>query len=72
MLSSHEIERVYGPDTLKTMTVAFDIAHRCLPVKFKENDRTRRKLALLILRHIDRGEYDPVRLADSAVLDFLR
>jgi hypothetical protein len=54
------------------MTVAFDIAHRCLPVKFKENDRTRRKLALLILRHIDRGEYDPVRLADSAVLDFLR
>ena len=26
MLSSHDIERVYGPDTLKIMTAAFDNA----------------------------------------------
>ena len=55
MLSSHDIERVYGPDTLKIMTVAFDNAHRCLPAKFKENDNARRKLALLIIRHMERG-----------------
>jgi hypothetical protein len=72
MLSSHNIERVYGPDTLKIMTTAFDNAHECLPAKFKENDRARRKLALLIIRHMERGERNPVSLATVAVLDLLR
>jgi len=72
MASSDNFERVYGPETLKVITAAFDNAHECLPAEFQENDRARRKLALLILRHMDRGEHDPVRLADSAVLDFLR
>jgi hypothetical protein len=60
MLSSHDIERVYGPDTLKIMTAAF------------ENDHARRRLALLIIRHMERGEHNPVSLANVAVLDFLR
>ena len=72
MVSSHNIERVYGPDSLKIMTAAFDNAHRCLPAKFRENDQARRKLALLIIRHMERGAHDPVSLADLAVLDFLR
>ena len=72
MSSSHDIKRVYGPDTLKVMTVAFDSAHKRLPVEFRGNDRARRKLALLILRHIERGEQNPVYIADSAMLDFLR
>ena len=72
MPSSHDFERVYGPATLKTMTLAFDNAHKCLPAKFRENDQARRKLALLIIRHMERGEHDPVCLADTAVLDFLR
>jgi hypothetical protein len=72
MPSSHNFERVYGPDTLKIMTTAFDNAHKCLPAKFRKNEQARRKLALLILRHIERGEHDPECLADSAVLDFLR
>jgi hypothetical protein len=72
MPSSHNFERVYGPDTLKIMTTAFDNARKCLPAKFRKNDQARRKLALLILRHIERGEHDPEYLADSAVLDFLR
>ena len=72
MTLSHNFERVYGPDTLKIITAAFDNAHECLPVKFQKNDRARRKLALLILRHVERGEHDPVRLAETAVLDFLR
>jgi hypothetical protein len=41
----YNIERVYGPDTLKIMTAAFDHAHKCLPAKLRENDRARRKLA---------------------------
>jgi len=72
MLSSHNIERVYGPDTLKIMTAAFDNAHDCLPAKFRENDHARRKLALLIIRHMERGERNPVSLANVAMLDFLR
>jgi hypothetical protein len=72
MASSHNVERVYGPDSLRIMAAAFDNAHKSLPAKFRENDRAKRKLALLILRHIERGEHDPGRLACSAVIDFLR
>jgi len=72
MVSSHNFKRVYGPDSLKIMAVAFDNAHKSLPAEFQENDRAKHRLALLILRHIDRGEYDPLCLADAAVLDFLR
>ena len=31
MASSHNFERVYGPDSLKVMTTAFDYAHKSLP-----------------------------------------
>ena len=72
MPSFHDIERVYGPDTLKIMTTAFDNAHKCLPAKLRENDRARRKLALLIIRNLERGERNPECLADAAVLDLLR
>jgi hypothetical protein len=54
------------------MAAAFDNAHECLPAKFKENDRARHKLALLIMRHMERGEHDPTSLATLAVLDLLR
>jgi hypothetical protein len=72
MVLSHNFERVYGPDTLKIITAAFDNAHECLPAEFKKSEHARRKLALLILRHMERGEHDPSRLAETAVLDFLR
>ena len=72
MALSHNFERFYGPDTLKIITNAFDNAHQCLPAEFKKNEHARRKLALLILRHMERGEHDPSRLAETAVLDFLR
>lgn len=72
MLSSRDIERVYGPDSLKIMTTAFDNAHGCLPIEFRGDDGARRKLALLVIRHMERGERNPVSLADLAMLDFLR
>ena len=61
MASFYDFERVYGPDTLKIITAAFDNAHECLPATYQKNDRARRRLALIILRHIDRGEHDLVR-----------
>ena len=69
MRSSHDIERVYGPDTLKIMTTAFDSAHDCLPAKFKESGPC---AAPASLRYVERGERNPVSLAELAVLDFLR
>ena len=73
MPSAHDIETcVYDPDTLKIMSMAFDNAHKCLPEKYRESDQARRKLALLVMRHIGRGERDPMCVAYSAVLDFLR
>jgi len=72
MPSAHDIERVYGPDTLKLMATAFDNARNRLPKEFSESGQARHKLALLVMRHIGRGERDPVCLADLAVLDFMR
>ena len=63
---------VYGPDTLEVMGTAFDTAVQLLPPNLQEHERARRKLALLILRHMDRGERDATRLSDLAFLDFMR
>ena len=62
---------VYGPDTLQIMGAAFDTALELLPPDLQGHERARRKLALLILRHMDSGE--PARaLGHLALLDFLR
>jgi hypothetical protein len=68
MIPSNGIKPVYDPDTLRIMADAFDRACRFLPVQFKNNERLRRKLALHIIRHLNEGESDPTRLADSAIL----
>ncbi len=52
------------------MSSSFDV--QSLPANFKDTERARRKLALLVLRYVDRGEHDPMRPADMALLDFLR
>jgi len=72
MTPSSGTRPVYDPDTLRIMTDAFDRACDFLPVQFKNSDRMRRKLALHIIRHVDDGESDPTRLADSAILLALR
>jgi hypothetical protein len=72
MSSFGHVKQVYNPGDLKVMSAAFDKARSFLPHKIKANDRAGRRLALLIMRHANRGENDPERLAVSAVLDFLR
>ena len=62
---------VYGPDTLEVMGAAFDAAVQLLPPNLKEHESSRRRLALLILHHTDRGE-PAGDLRNLAVLDFLR
>jgi hypothetical protein len=71
MTQSSGIRCVYDPDTLSIMTDAFDRACDFLRVQFRDSDRIRRKLALRIIRHVDDGESDPARLAESAILSVL-
>jgi hypothetical protein len=72
MIPSNGISRVYDPDTLSVMAVAFDRACDFLPVQFRDSDQMRRKLASHIVRHVNDGESDPTRLADSAILAVLQ
>jgi hypothetical protein len=67
-----DIVRIYDPRMLSMMATALDNACNCIPKTYKESYQARRKLALLVIRHVDRGERDPRRLADLAILDFLR
>ncbi len=72
MSTLSDVRYVYNPGTLKMMGAAFDTAWQSFPPGLKHHEGARRKLALLILRHMDRGERDAGRLSDLALLDFMR
>ena len=69
MLDSVASDRVYPPETLVAMSTAFDNVCRSVTAQINGNDDVRRQLALIILRHVDGGELDPVRLAELAFND---
>jgi len=58
-----EPQRVYPPETTAAMTAAFERLCASIP---KSGDDLRRQLALIILRHVDRGVQDPERLSEMA------
>ena len=72
MPSFSNVKYVYNPETLKMMGAAFDTACQSFPPDLKDHEGARRKLALLILRHMERGEHDERRLSDLALFDFMR
>jgi hypothetical protein len=72
MPSFSDVKYVYDPETLKMMGAAFDTAWQAFPSDLKDHEGAKRKLALLILRHMDRGECDATRLSERALLDFMR
>ncbi len=65
MLHLAEPRRVYPPETTAAMTAAFDRLCASIP-KSVNGDDLRRQLALIILRHVDRGVQDPKRLSEMA------
>ncbi len=67
-----DVKYVYDPEALKTMGTAFDAVCQAFPPNLKHHEAARRRLALLILRHTDRGERDVARLSNLALLDFMR
>jgi hypothetical protein len=72
MLPSSDLAYVYDPEALKMMGAAFDTVCEAFPPDMKDHEAARRKLALLILRHVERGERDAARLSEVALLDFMR
>jgi hypothetical protein len=46
-----ETRRVYPPDAVAAMTVAFDTVRQSLSARVSGSDDVRRQLALIILRH---------------------
>jgi hypothetical protein len=49
-----ESHRVYPPDTVAAMTVAFDMVCQSLSARVSGNDDVRRQLVLIIIRRPDR------------------
>jgi hypothetical protein len=66
------IKRVYTPEDLRVMTIAYDKACKRLPKEFHENKAAARKLSLIVLRAMERGVSDPENIADMAILEFFR
>jgi len=64
---SDNFYRVYEPQILQTMGTAFDTVWDVLPEDYKNREGARQKLALLIIRLVDEGEADPLRLCKSAL-----
>ena len=69
MLHLIETQRVYPPETVAAMTAAFDRLCKSIP-KSIHGDDLRRQLALIILRHVDRGVQDSERLSEIAFREF--
>ena len=67
MLHLIDTQRVYRPETIAVMTAAFDQISEFIP---SSGDGMRRQLALIILRHVDRGVRDPARLSELAFREF--
>jgi hypothetical protein len=57
--------RSYDPQTIEVMSAALERVCQSVPSQMNGNDEVRRAVALIILRYVDSGEYDPVRLSDT-------
>jgi hypothetical protein len=67
MLKLVKLGRTYGPETVALMTAAFDRVYQSVSSRLmNEHEDLKQSLALIILRHVDRGVRDPERLADVA------
>jgi hypothetical protein len=62
----HILSRSYSPEAIAAMTAAYDRVRQSLSARINGNEDVMQSLALIILRHVDQGESDPVRLSDVA------
>ena len=66
MLDIAASDRVYPPEIVVAMSAAFDDVCRSISDRINRDAEVRRRLALIILRKVDEGEHDPMRLAHLA------
>jgi len=66
MLHLVQLDRSYSPETISVMTAAFDRVCQSVTEQMNGNDDVKQRLASIILRHVDGGERDPERLAETA------
>jgi hypothetical protein len=64
MLHLLDTDGVYSPETVAVMSAAFDRACQSLSARINGDETLRETVALAILRHVNAGERDPMRLAD--------
>ena len=62
----HILSRSYSPEAIAAMTAAYDKVRQSLSARINGNEDVMQSLALIIVRHVDQGESDPVRLSDVA------
>jgi hypothetical protein len=61
------VDRTYDPETIAVMSAAFDRVCESQSISMSGNDDIKQTLALIILRHVDRGEHDSDRLFNIAL-----
>jgi hypothetical protein len=61
--------RTYNPAIVAVMTTAFESVSQTISNGLHD-DEAKERLALVILRHVDRGEDDPEKLADLALQEW--
>ena len=66
MLHLVQLDRSYSPETVSVMSAAFDRVCQSVSKQMNGSDDIKKTLALIILRHIDRGERNTDRLAEIA------
>ena len=66
MLHLVQLDRSYSPETISVMTAAFDRVCQSVSKRMNGSDDVKKTLALIILRHVDRGECNAERLAEIA------
>ena len=66
MLHLVQLNRSYSPEIISVMTAAFDRVCQSVTEQMNGDDVIKKTLALIIIRHVDRGERDPARLAENA------
>lgn len=68
-MSLSSVQQAHDVDALRNMALALDMAWELLPSSLEHDDGMRRRLAMLIVGHFERGEHDPLRLSELVVAE---
>ena len=61
MLHLVQLDRSYDSETVAVMGAAFDKVSQSVSKEMNDNDDVKKTLALIILRHVNRGQRRPTR-----------